>query len=421
MSGLKYQEPFLLLIVGLVLINGLTAVSMATGEIAYPVLAMSVLLTLILIGIHIFIRHAGHMGDPLLFPIAALMSAIGLIMVFRLKPNLFFFQLSWIIIGLILYIVAVLYGWRIQALSDYKYIWGLIGISLLLVTSLFGVEIGGNKNWLVFGPLRFQPSEFAKLFIILFLAAYLNERHEVLTFATKSYGPFTIPHPRFISPLLAIWGVTMLMLIFQRDLGATLLFFGTTVLMTYIASGRNSYIIWGGILFLLGVLLVYNFYPHVNSRIQVWINPWADPAGKAYQITQALFALGTGGILGSGLNYGFPELIPEVHTDFVFAAIGEELGLIGTAAVIILYILLVYRSFRIAMVTAEYFCSFLAAGLSVFFALQVVVIIGGVTKFLPLTGITMPFVSYGGSSIVANFISLGILMALSEKRSANES
>ncbi len=419
MNGLYRRELVLLLLTGLILINGLIAAMLAVGKIQFSIIIASICFMLFLLGVHAIISTKKHKGDLLLLPLGSLSTAIGLIMIFRLKPGLFYYQLAWVFIGLLLFALTALFADRIYALADYKYIWGLIGIVLLLSAIIFGVEIGGNKNWIVIGPVHFQPSEFAKLFIILFLASYYEEKHELLAFATKNFGPFVLPHPRFIAPLIIVWGITLLMLIFQRDFGATLLYFGTTIVMTYIASGRLSYVIGSGLVFLLGVAIVYTFYPHVQTRFDIWLNPWSDPTGKAYQVIQSLFALGSGGILGSGLNYGFPDLIPEVHTDFIFAAIGEEMGLAGAAAVIFIYIVIVYRSFKIAIFAETLFCSFFASGLAVFFALQIFVIIGGVTKFLPLTGVTLPFISYGGSSTVANYLSLGILVALSETGSVN--
>ncbi|MCE5284946.1 MAG: FtsW/RodA/SpoVE family cell cycle protein, partial [Pelosinus sp.] len=264
---------------------------------------------------------------------------------------------------------------------------------------------------------RFQPSECAKLFIVLFLAAYLNERRELLSFATKQYGPLTLPHPRFIAPLLTVWGLTMVMFVLQRDMGSALLYFGVIIIMTYMVSGKKSYIFLGTLLFLIGSFICYKLYGHIQVRVDIWLNPWNDPNGKAYQIVQSLFALGSGGVLGSGLTYGFPTMIPEVHTDFIFAAIGEELGLMGTGAVLMAYMLLIYRFFRISLLAEFSFSMLVAGGLAAVMALQVFLIIAGVTKFFPLTGITLPFVSYGGSSVVSNFILLGMLFAISEARS----
>lgn len=404
----------LLLLAGGLLVAGVLAVSLANGKIDYRPLSIAVGLAVSWLAAHLGLRLARHGGDRLLLPLAAALTGLGLIMVFRLKPELFPMQALWAAIGLAAFLAAAFAFRRAERWSEYKYIWGVIGIALLLATALFGVDIGGNKNWLIIGSVHVQPSEFAKLFIVLFLAAYLSERREVLAFATRRYGPLVLPQPRILAPLLAFWGLAMLMLVAQRDLGAALLYFGTTTLMIYLASGRPGYLAWGGGLFTLGSLLAYAIYPHVRARLDIWLNPWADPNGKAYQIVQSLFALGSGGALGSGLTYGFPQLIPAVHTDFVFAAIGEELGLAGAGAVMLLYMLMVYRAFRIALAAATPFRMLLAAGLAVLLALQVFVIIGGVTKFLPLTGIALPLVSYGGSSVVATFILLGMLLAVSE-------
>lgn len=413
------QERGLLLIAGGVLLCGIMAVSLAWGKLDAAVLAATAGIVGAWFGVHLLLRATGHNGDPLLLPLAAVLTAVGLILIFRLKPGLFLIQALWTAFGLAAFLAAAFLSRRVEQWAEYKYIWGAIGITLLLTTALFGVEIGGNKNWLVFGPVRFQPAEFAKLFIVLFLAAYLNERREVLTYATKSIGPLVVPHPRFLAPLLAVWGLAMAMLVLQRDLGAALLYFGTAVIMTYLASSRWSYAVWGGGLFVVGAVAAYMLYAHVRARIDIWLNPWADPNGKAYQVVQSMFALGSGGVLGSGLTFGFPDLIPEVHTDFVFAALGEELGLMGSGAVLLLYMLMVFRAFKIALNARSSFDILLAGGLAVLLAMQILVIVGGVTKFLPLTGVTLPFISYGGSSMVATFTLVGMLFAVSEARSAD--
>lgn len=407
------QEGYLILLCSIILINGFLAVSLVKTPIDYWLLAALGALISIWFAVHSIIRRKSK-GDILLLPLALLLSAIGLTMVYRLKPNLFLTQVGWNVIGLIAFTVTTALCRNLERLADYKYLAGILGVSLLLAAALFGVEIGGNKNWIILGPVRFQPAEFAKLFIILFLAAYLTERREVLTYATRKYGLFMLPQLRFVAPLLAIWGITMVMLIFQRDLGAALLYFGTTLAMIYLASGRISYILQGMLLFVAGATLCYFVFPHVQVRVDIWLNPWSDPNGKAYQIVQSLFALGSGGVLGSGLTYGFPGLIPEVHTDFIFAAIGEEMGFLGSAAVLITYMLLLYRAFRIAINSSNSFQQITVGGLAIFLGLQILLIVGGVTKFMPLTGVTLPFISYGGSSLTSNFILLGILFAASE-------
>ena len=410
----KTTELSLLIVAGLVLLNGYFAVTLPTSQFSYQGLGLVACLIFLFIATALVIRRSSANADPLLLPLAVFLASIGLTMILRLRPDLFFLQAMWTIAGLIAFTVTVFVFRQVETIANYKYLCGVTGIALLLMTIAFGVDIGGNKNWVILGPIRFQPSEFAKLFIILFLAAYLSQHRQLLTYATRHYGPVVLPHPRFIAPLLALWGLAITMLVVQRDLGAALLFFGTTVSMVYMASGRISYVILALGLFFAGSAICFFLFPHVQIRIDIWLNPWTDPTGRSYQIVQSLFAFASGGILGSGLTFGHPDIIPEIHTDFIFAAIGEELGLAGAAAVLIAYILLVYRAFRTALIADTSFTMLLSGGLAMLTALQVFFIVGGVTKFLPLTGITLPLISYGGSSMVSSFILLGMLFAISE-------
>ena len=396
--------------------NGISAVAFTANKVNYSLLLAVAVIVGGLFMVHFTLRAHGQSGDPVFLPTAAVLLGIGLTMIFRLKPELIMVQTVWAVVGLIVYTGSVLFFRNMLAsFAQYKYICGIIGIGLLLATVLLGVDIGGHRSWIILGPIRFQPTEFAKIFIVLFLSAYLDERKEVLAYATHKIGPFTLPHPRFIAPILAIWGLTMLMLIFQRDLGSALMFFSIAIIMTYVASGKVSYVTIGAILFFIGSAICYKFFSHIQVRVDIWLNPWTDPNGRAYQIVQSLFALGSGGIFGSGLTYGFPSLIPEVHTDFIFAAIGEEMGLAGAGLTILLYMLIVYRGFRTALLAKDTYSAMVASGLSIIMGIQIFLIIAGVTKFFPLTGITLPWVSYGGSSMVASFIILGMLYAISEK------
>ncbi|VBB07938.1 cell cycle protein ftsw/roda [Lucifera butyrica] len=414
------NEFTLLGIASFILINGILVLNLAAGKLDIKIWGVTAGIIFSWFMVHAIIRRRFRRGDPLIFPLAAFLTAIGLVMILRLAPNLFWAQAIWAETGLVAFAFATFFFRRLETLAQYKYINGILGIGLLLSAILFGVNIGGHKSWIILGPVHFQPSEFAKLFIVFFLAAYLDERREVLTFAGKRYGWLTLPAPRFIAPLLVVWGLTMVMFVVQRDLGSALLFFGVAVAMLYIASNRIDYVLIGLALFFAGSFLCYYLYSHIQVRIDIWLNPWSDPNGKAYQIVQSLFAFAAGGLWGSGLTYGFPTMIPEVHTDFVFAAIGEELGFIGTAAILIAYILLLYCSFRTVLRTAGSFSLLVAAGLSVIVGLQVFLIIGGVTKFFPLTGMPLPLVSYGGSSMISNYILFGILFAISEMRPLDE-
>lgn len=353
--------------------------------------------------------------DLTLFPAAMLLASLGLIMIGRLKPALFLTQMRWLLLGLIVYLVLVFLGERFLRLLSYPYLLGVFCLLLLCSALFFGTEIGGSRNWIVFGPFAVQPSEFGKIVIIMFLAAYLTEHREVLTLPRHRLLWLKLPVLRFIAPLLLIWGIAILMFVVQRDLGSALLFFGIAVSMTYMATGRKSYVALAFAFFLGAAALSYSFFSHVRVRFNIWLDPWSDPSGSAYQVVQSLFALGSGGVWGAGFAHGHPNLIPEVHTDFIFAAIAEELGLLGSLGVMLVFALFFYRAIRIALACREEARMLLAAGIAVVFLLQAFIIIAGVTKFLPLTGITLPFVSYGGSSMIASFMLLGILTVLSKK------
>ena len=353
--------------------------------------------------------------DLTLFPAAMLLVSLGLIMIGRLKPALFLTQMRWLLLGLIVYLFLVFLGERFLRLLSYPYLLGVFCLLLLCSALFFGTEIGGSRNWIVFGPFAVQPSEFGKIVIIMFLAAYLTEHREVLTLPRHRFLWLKLPVLRFIAPLLFIWGIAILMFVVQRDLGSALLFFGIAVSMTYMATGRKSYVALAFAFFLGAAALSYSFFSHVRVRFNIWLDPWSDPSGSAYQVVQSLFALGSGGVWGAGFAHGHPNLIPEVHTDFIFAAIAEELGLLGSLGVMLVFALFFYRAIRIALACREETRMLLAAGIAVVFLLQAFIIIAGVTKFLPLTGITLPFVSYGGSSMIASFMLLGILTVLSKK------
>ena len=353
--------------------------------------------------------------DLTLFPAAMLLASLGLIMIGRLKPALFLTQMRWLLLGLIVYLFLVFLGARVLRLLSYPYLLGVFCLLLLCSALFFGTEIGGSRNWIVFGPFAVQPSEFGKIVIIMFLAAYLTEHREVLTLPRHRLLWLKLPVLRFIAPLLFIWGIAILMFVVQRDLGSALLFFGIAVSMTYMATGRKSYVALAFAFFLGAAALSYSFFSHVRVRFNIWLDPWSDPSGSAYQVVQSLFALGSGGVWGAGFAHGHPNLIPEVHTDFIFAAIAEELGLLGSLGVMLVFALFFYRAIRIALACREETRILLAAGIAVVFLLQAFIIIAGVTKFLPLTGITLPFVSYGGSSMIASFMLLGILTVLSKK------
>ncbi|MGH9168825.1 MAG: FtsW/RodA/SpoVE family cell cycle protein, partial [Acidimicrobiia bacterium] len=301
--------------------------------------------------------------------------------------------------------------------DQFTYTIGLLGIVMLLLPLAPGIgrTVRGARLWVGIGPLQFQPAEIGKVLIVIFLASYLNARKELLAVATRRLGPIALPEPRHLAPLLVAWGLSLVILFLEKDLGSSLLFFGMFVVMLWVATGRGAYVVLGVLLFAVGAFLGFTMFAHVQDRVEIWLNVF-DPQliqDEAYQLAQSLFAMGTGGIAGTGLGQGRPGIIPDAHTDMVFPAIGEELGLLGTMAILLLFVLLVFRGFRAAVRSSDGFGQLLATGLSTILALQTFVIIAGVTRLIPLTGITLPFVSYGGSSLVANFVLLALLIRVS--------
>ena len=376
--------------------------------------------------VHVARRLLVPRADPYLLPITALLSTLGILMIYRLKPELALQQAVWLVVGLVTF-VGVLVGARhYRRLVQYKYIVGLAGLALLLFTILFAREIGGARLWVRFGGVGFQPPEFAKLLLVIFFAAYLCDMRELLAVSTHRVLGLALPPFRYLAPLLTIWGLSLAMMIFMKDLGTSLLFFAALLAVMYVATDRLFYVVAGMGLFSGGAYVLYQIFPHVQTRVDVWLDPWADPTGKGYQILQSLFALAAGGLFGRGLGNGYlllqsgATIIPALETDFIFSAIGEELGLAGSAAIVLLYLIFVFRGLRIALRSRDQFSRLLAIGLTTVFGLQAFLIMGGVTKLIPLTGITLPFVSYGGSSIVANFALLALLLLVSDASTRDE-
>jgi len=368
----------------------------------------------VLLAVHLILTFYHPQSDQILLPIAGTLTAIGLVMVYRLAPAVSTNQLIWIIVSAAALVAALFFQPLPDWLRRYPYTWAILGISLVGLTLLFGHGPGGSveRLWLRIGPLQFQPSEVLKVLLIVFLAGYLDRDWELLARAHYDLGRFRLPPLPYLGPLLAVWGFSMLLLVSQRDLGMALLFFGIFLVMLYIATGRGAYIIMGLVLFVAGVLLVVTLFGHVRDRFDVWLNPWASSHQEGFQIVQGLLAFAAGGIFGQGLNTGSPTYIPAVHTDYVFAAIGEEMGLMGSLAVLAMYILLVYRGYFIAIRARDTFGRLLAAGLTTGLGLQALIITAGNLKLIPLTGVTLPFVSYGGSSLVTNYFLLALLLRI---------
>jgi len=349
--------------------------------------------------------------DQYITPLISFLAGTGVVFLFRLNPGYGYRQLSWVVIGLVtLYLTTTLLR-RYRELADYKYLVALAGILALLLPIFFGIELGGAKSWLDLGLFHFQPSEFVKLLLVFFLGSYLMESRMLLQGGEQRV--YDLPGVQQWGPLLGMWLTALLVLVFQKDLGTALIYFGTFLAMVYVATARWLYIMLGSLMFLAGAAAAYLLVDHVHTRVAIWLNPWATAQDSGYQIIQSLYAINNGGIFGTGLGAGFPGFIPAVHTDFIFAAICEETGLLGGIAIIVLYMLLVYRGFKIALVARDEYAGLMAAGFTSILGLQVFIIIAGVTKLLPMTGITLPFISYGGSSMVANFILAGMLLNIS--------
>ena len=369
---------------------------------------------------HIGRRFLVPYADPYLLPVTALLSTLGILFIFRLDEQLARQQALWLVVGLAAFLLTLVFVRRLDWLRDYRFVIGIAGLLLLLLTAGLGREINGARLWVVFGPVRFQPAEFGKILLVVFFAGYLVDIREVLTVSTRRVLGLPLPPFRYLAPLLTIWGLSMVLMIFMKDLGTSLLFFGALLALLYVATGRVFYVLVGLVLFLAGAAALYAVFPHVQTRVDIWLDPWQDTVGRGYQIVQSLFALADGGVLGRGLGQGYlllqsgNTIIPALETDFIFSAIGEELGLIGGVGIILLYLIFLGRGLRIAARARDDFSRLLAAGLTSIFGLQAFLILGGVTKLIPLTGITLPFVSYGGSSIVANFVLLALLLRTSD-------
>ncbi len=360
-------------------------------------------------------RVAGFKCDPYLMPITASLTALGLIFLFRLRPQYAERQFAWLLFGLVALVIITTLLRKMDWLEDYKYIYVAAGVILLVLPIFFGREQYGARSWLDLGLFQLQSSEFVKLLLVMFLASFLAENRRVLSAGSDQLWGISIPGIREYGPLVVMWGISLLILVFQKDLGTALIYFCTFLAMIYAATARMFYVSAGLLLFFLGGTVAYYIFDHVQARVDIWLNPWAYSSGKGYQIVQSLFALGSGGLFGSGLGQGLPGLIPAVHTDFIFSAIVEELGLVGGCAVLVLYMCFIFRGFMIALNARNDFTALLATGFTALMGLQTFIIIAGVIKLLPMTGVTLPFISYGGSSLVANFVLLGMLLNVSHE------
>jgi cell division protein FtsW (lipid II flippase) len=368
---------------------------------------------------HVVARLTVPLADPYLLPMAALLTAIGVTEIYRLGPGNAFRQGLWIVIGVAAFGATLFWLHRdYRVLERYKYVFGVTAIFLLFLPALpvIGQTVNGSRLWIHVGSLQFQPGELGKIALIVFLAAYLREKREVLAQGRlKDWGP-----------LLVIWGAAMLVLFATNDLGSALLYYGIFLAMLYVATARLSFVAAALGLFLVGAFAISRATPHVRERVDIWLDPYKHAQSSGYQILQSLYSIAHGGFGGTGLGHGIvtgrtgQQIVPDQNSDFIYSALAQELGLIGVAALLLLYMAFVIRGFRIALDSSDGFSKLLAAGLSFGFAFQTFVIVGGITRVIPLTGITLPFVSYGGSSVVANFLLVAGLLLISNRANRQE-
>lgn len=433
--GLRWTEFRLLLIPSILSIIGMLMVILVpTGGVRWEWkdLWMSFLFIGLLYGLHIWLNITRPRADQALLPIVAVIMVLGLVMIERLEPSLVAKspdfggiarkQVIWITIGVLALWATLAFVRDLNLLRRYKYTFAIIGIALVAATLVFGSDAGsgsGVKLWFNFGFFQFQPSELLKVLLVIFLAGYLDDKRELLASPYK-VGPINLPPLPYLAPLLLLWALALVLFVVQKDLGSALLFFGIFLAMLYAASGRAFYVASGLALFFAASYMLNLFFAtqfaHIQERVDIWLNPWPVGNNQGYQIVQSLFALATGGVMGSGIGFGSPGVIPAVQTDMVISAIGEELGLMGTLAVIALFMLLVYRGLHIALTAHSGYEQLLAVGFTTILGLQAIIIIGGAIKMIPLTGITLPFISYGGSSLITNFVIIGLLLRISSPR-----
>ncbi|GAB4554116.1 MAG: FtsW/RodA/SpoVE family cell cycle protein [Anaerolineae bacterium] len=354
--------------------------------------------------------------DSFLYPVLMLLTGWGIVTILRVAPIFAGKQTGWLLLSSFAMFWMIASTKTLRWLSDYRYTWLIGGLLLLLATILFGQNPsgGGPRLWLGISDFYFQPSELLKLLLVAFFASYLSNHSALLDLSDGGARRMAL---RFFGPLLLMWGVCMVVLLWQRDLGTAALFFIVFIAMIYLASGRASYVLGGALLLVAAGVVAYFAIDLVRLRINIWLNPWSDTQGQSFQVVQSLMAFAAGGVFGQGIGQGSPTYVPVVHSDFIFAAIGEEWGLIGSLAVVMSFALLVMRAFRLAAaMQGRMFRVYLAAGIGITFAAQSLMIMGGVLKIIPLTGVTLPFLSYGGSSLLISFVMVGLLLFLSNER-----
>lgn len=423
--GARTLELELLITACLLLLVGLGTLIVGAGaSIRMMDVAIAGSFVGLFVALSIALALRGWGEDQLILPLAALLSGVGLVMVRRLEPDLVanysdvysgvaLKQVVWVLGGALVLAVVSFVPWRMRWLKHYRYSWLLLGLGLVVIAAVFGVERNGARLWLDLGPFQFQPVELLKILLVVYLATYLDEHRDLIGRSSYNIGGLRLPPLPYLLPLALMWGLTLSLIVVQKDLGAALLFFTIFLAMLYMLTGRPWYVVAGLAAFALGAAALYPIFGHVRVRVDAWRDPWADPLGNGYQLVQSLYALASGGLAGTGLGLGNPTTVPESHTDFVFTAVGEELGLVGGLGLLACYGLFAVRGYAIALRAKDGFQQLMAAGLTTAIVAQAFIITAGTTNLIPLTGITLPFVSYGGSATLINFAMVGILLRIS--------
>ncbi len=429
----RWVELGLIVMAWVIGVGALLQISWAMGrDVPATQWAFAGVVGVLALAMHGVVRWKAKYADPILLPTATLLTILGLVMIYRLDeaaalrasrndapaptPDVNA-QLTWFAIAVVLFIAVLMLVEDHRRLQRFTYSFGLLGLVLLVLplTPGLGATINGATLWVRVGELSFQPAELAKICLTIFFAGYLVEKRDSLAIVRTKVLGMGVPRLKDLGPILLAWLVSLGVLVFQRDLGTSLLFFGLFVAMLYIATQRRSWLVLGVLLFSVGGVLAYQAFDHVRNRVTIWIDPWAYADTGGYQLVQSLYGLANGGVFGAGLGQGFPSYVPFAKTDFIIAALGEELGLTGLFAIMMLYAILIQRGLRTAVTVRDGFGQLLAAGFSITLALQVFVIIGGVTRLIPLTGLTTPFLSYGGSSLIANWVIVALLLRISDR------
>jgi cell division protein FtsW (lipid II flippase) len=418
-SRRRNTELALLVMAAVVIVAAYLLASLGRlAEIPANIVPFLLIILGLLLVAHLATRRLAPRADPVLLPLAGLLNGIGYVFIARLDEDLAGLQATWTLLGVGAFIATLFVVRQTRWLEQYRYTFMLVGIGLLVLPLLpvIGQEINGAKIWVSLGPVNFQPGEFAKIAFAVFFAAYLVDKREVLSMSTVRFLGMAIPEARHLGPILVAWSASLLVMVAEKDLGSSLLFFTLFVVLLWVATERASYLVMSLLMFAAGSLIAYNRFVHVRQRVEVWLDPFEDPLGDGFQVTQAAFALADGGLTGTGLGVGSPntENIPAVETDFIFAIIGEELGLVGTTAILISFMLMIGGGLHIAVTAERNFEKLLATGLTTLLGFQAFIIIAGVIRVLPLTGVTLPFVSYGGSSLLANWVLLALLLRISD-------